>query len=550
MKQFDLGLQRSALQKVVLNDPNYKNYYPLRKLFADYLNKLNVPFYDSCCPNISSQNIFPLRWNNGEQVIEYYDGTNWEEYEIDIPEVPNEILYVDQISDLAGLSTEDYPIIQVKGVGTYVPGPALATIDGFRYVTGSLGTWELVNSAPQLKKIERDYPIIAELLPGAITAGYEVNTKNDAMTSATIANVGGYDNIIVGGSTSASWIRFPNQTICDNSYKARLLIRVDTLGATAPLVGIGGRGQLETADTGASNNNMVYINLLTKAPFQINENGNNTSLSNNTATAGTLVANGDVLELVFDNDAYTGGYTFTVRNIATGEIVTAKRNTVPVSARSFTLITRNLSLILADGTYTILKCEVKSSVPSKNLASIIGDSYACGYNLAANLNIVSLLDVSLPTESIGSYAGNGSYITGMRKHQLREIMKVRPRYVLFIHILQMYWGYFDDGDANQTIFDSEMDIMLKSIIGYGGIPVLFKWQVSGGGFLTAGPGGAGAPAAWNSKVDTLVGTYPQIKVVDLTAQALSLNSSSHPNATDNRKIANKIIEFFITENAI
>lgn len=457
------------------------------------------------------------------------------------------VLKKSAISDLASLNSTSAKLVQVDGVGLYAWVNSVLVTNGYNIVAGSVGTgvWVLVNSAPSARKIAQSYPIIAELLPGVIAAGNEPNTKNDAMATATIANVGGYDNVIVTGSTAASWIKFPNQTICDNSYKAKLLIKVNTLGATAPLVGIGGLILQETSDTGGAWGNMAYVNLLTKVPYQINENGNNVALSLTTASAGTLVANGDILEIVFDNDAYNGNYTFTVRNVSTNEIVTAKRSLTPVQARSFSLSVRCLSLILADGTYTILKYEVKSSVPSGNLASLIGDSYASGYNLPGNQNVVSLLQAALPAESIGSYASNGAYTTSMRKHQLKEVMKVRPRYVLFLHILQMYWGYFDDGDANQTIFDTDMDIMLKSIIGYGGVPVLFKWQTSGGGYLTAGPGGAGAPAAWNSKVDTLVGTYPQIKVVDLTAQALVFNSSSHPNATDNQKITRKIVEFFI-----
>lgn len=482
-----------------------------------------------------------VRYNEDTDTIQYFDGTSWQDYTVDSPEIPNEILYVDQISELAALSTETYPIVQVRGFGTYVPGTG--TIDGIRYVTGFDGTWQLVNSSPQLKKVEKDYPIIAELLPGVISANNEPNTKNDAMSTATITNEGGYDQIEVTGSTAASWIKFTNQTVCDNSYKAKLLIRVNEKGSTAPLIGLGGLALQETSDTGGAWGNMVYINLTTKTPYQINENGNNTALTLTTASAGTLAADGDILELVFDNDAYNGNYTFTVRNIATNEIVTAKRASSPTQARSFSLTARCLSLILADGTYTILKCEVKSSVPAGNLASFIGDSYSSGYNLAGNLNIVSLLDASLPTESIGSYATNGAYTTSMRKYHLKEVMKVKPRYVLFLHILHVYYGYFDDGNANQTIFDTDMDIMLKSIIGYGGVPVFFKWQTTGG-YIN------GNSTAWNNKITSMQATYPEIKVVDLSAEALQLNSSSHPNAADNRKIANKIIEFFISENVI
>lgn len=75
MKTQDLALQRSFLQKVILDDPNYKNYYALRKLFADYLTKLNVPFYDTCCPTASTPDSFPIRYFDGN--IQYFDGDEW-----------------------------------------------------------------------------------------------------------------------------------------------------------------------------------------------------------------------------------------------------------------------------------------------------------------------------------------------------------------------------------------------------------------------------------------------------------------------------------------
>jgi hypothetical protein len=78
MKTQDLALQKSFLQKVILDDPNYRNYYALRKLFADYLTKLNVTFYDPCCPAASNPipddlSVAPLRFNNSTGDIESFD---------------------------------------------------------------------------------------------------------------------------------------------------------------------------------------------------------------------------------------------------------------------------------------------------------------------------------------------------------------------------------------------------------------------------------------------------------------------------------------------
>lgn len=71
----DLALQRSFLQTVEIGNPNYKNYYALRKLFGDYFNKLHVAFYDECCPTATEDGVFPVRYSGGD--VQYFNGTTW-----------------------------------------------------------------------------------------------------------------------------------------------------------------------------------------------------------------------------------------------------------------------------------------------------------------------------------------------------------------------------------------------------------------------------------------------------------------------------------------
>ena len=70
----DLGIQKPVLQSIDLNSPSSKNYKSLRKLFWEYLKKLNVPFHDTCC-NINDYP--PVRYNTTNSSIEYYNGTSW-----------------------------------------------------------------------------------------------------------------------------------------------------------------------------------------------------------------------------------------------------------------------------------------------------------------------------------------------------------------------------------------------------------------------------------------------------------------------------------------
>src|SRR5688572_13331703 len=81
----DLGIQKPFFQKIETTSPQAKNYFSVRKLFTDYLTKLNVPFYDTCCPALSGTS-FPVRWNGAQ--LESFDGTTWNVIDTggDVPE--------------------------------------------------------------------------------------------------------------------------------------------------------------------------------------------------------------------------------------------------------------------------------------------------------------------------------------------------------------------------------------------------------------------------------------------------------------------------------
>lgn len=55
-----------------------KGFFSFRKMFRDYLTKLNVAFYDACCPAATTEGIVPLRYDDTNDVIQYFrtsDGT-------------------------------------------------------------------------------------------------------------------------------------------------------------------------------------------------------------------------------------------------------------------------------------------------------------------------------------------------------------------------------------------------------------------------------------------------------------------------------------------
>lgn len=68
----DLGIQKPFLQPIETNSPQVNNYYPVRKLFRDYLTKLNVPFIDQCCGEFDENDTTPVRFNPSTGDLEYY----------------------------------------------------------------------------------------------------------------------------------------------------------------------------------------------------------------------------------------------------------------------------------------------------------------------------------------------------------------------------------------------------------------------------------------------------------------------------------------------
>lgn len=50
----DQGINKALFQDIETNDPKFKGFQSIRKLFWKYLNILGVPFTDPCCENAST----------------------------------------------------------------------------------------------------------------------------------------------------------------------------------------------------------------------------------------------------------------------------------------------------------------------------------------------------------------------------------------------------------------------------------------------------------------------------------------------------------------
>jgi len=75
----DLGIQKPFLQNIDIGTPQAKNYIGFRKIFTDYLTKLNVPFIDLCCNESNIPFSQPVRYNTDTGDLERYDSDGWSE---------------------------------------------------------------------------------------------------------------------------------------------------------------------------------------------------------------------------------------------------------------------------------------------------------------------------------------------------------------------------------------------------------------------------------------------------------------------------------------
>lgn len=101
-----------------------KGFWSFRKMFRDYLGKLNVPFYDACCPALS-QNAYPVRFlDQGEDggIMQRFDPETNEWITIDAAAFIPDPLEVDNLTVNSNLNgnTIDGALIRSEAVQTNI----------------------------------------------------------------------------------------------------------------------------------------------------------------------------------------------------------------------------------------------------------------------------------------------------------------------------------------------------------------------------------------------------------------------------------------------
>lgn len=384
----------------------------------------------------------------------------------------------------------------------------------------------------------KNTPELAAIPPGAIADGIVSTTKGGALATATYSKMGNFDKIQVVDGNNSAYVRFEDFYVCDNRAIVKAKVKVVDYHpnpAVNTLLGLGFHQRQLTDDTGSVGMFHIYFDLSDKKIYyRNNSSGAFVDVTSSFAvSADTLAASGDIVELTLQRLPELDGFQASFVNTTTGQYICGRFLSPGLISRALQIGNSNLRLDATNGTFALLEFKALSSAPASPFLYVMGDSYASG-----DVNVMSTLFPSLLQNNANYYtvcgAGNGAYIHSMAKHQLQEVIKLKPHYVLLMSVLSVYYGYYNSGTAKQTEFENSFHNIMKAIRAYGGVAILVKWQLSGGGYLN------GHSATWNAYVDAAVVAYPGTLVLDLTTENLDFAATAHPSASDHLKIYNQL----------
>lgn len=362
---------------------------------------------------------------------------------------------------------------------------------------------------------------------GGITDGVLAVTKAGALSTATIDKVGNFDRLAVTGGSNTSIITFDDKFVCDTQAIIRFSVKISDLNidgsSGTSKIGLGTSGVQNTGDTGGVISHYSFFDIIGKTGVtKGGGGGENASIV--TASAGTLVANGQILDIEFRNDLKIGQSILTIVNRTTGEFAISKS---PVySTIDMGLANGKLRLMLTNATYINLSLTVSSNAPKNNVVQVLGDSMASSYTTISNLSLVGRFRAISPVPIIVS-SGNGAYWKSIATMQMQEVFKIQPKYVTIISILPLNNSAYDSGDSDYAAFIANFNTVINGILSFGGVPILTKWGASNFYGPTIGN-------AWNTFLDGQKVLFPAMQFLDLTQfPTLQYNDFfGHPSSSD------------------
>jgi hypothetical protein len=187
-----------------------KGFWGFRKMFRDYLTKLNVAFYDACCPELTG-NVFPVRFNlaasEGEE-LEYFNGTLWTTIpissEFDFNAALNAEVSANGINGQSGYSGMLLPVALLP---EHVTGdtPAIS-LEAFETLWTTTGTDTMaIPNGTQVGQIKMVY-LEAHGGDGTVTP----DNTGVLWTSATLQGAGAWIKLWWGGG---GWLIYEHSTL-------------------------------------------------------------------------------------------------------------------------------------------------------------------------------------------------------------------------------------------------------------------------------------------------------------------------------------------------
>jgi len=503
------AIDLQLIKPVTPGSSGAKGKITLKQLFKEELANLQVPTYDPCCNEVPPDpgGSFTLEVENSQSINLSGEGT-----------------LVDPLVADLNISAEPGNAITLEPDGIFIPNVDPSADPTSKYVLTEVGDVFTFNG-PKVTAINNKELVSVYKMPaGNLTNDFDNMVKNDAMAAATIAVVGGYDQVIVAGTTNASYIRFDKQ-ITLNRGIIRLKVRVDAIGATAPLVGI--RGLFPTGFGNFANTMYSgHINLLTGVVTESNMGVQ--TLTNGWSVAAAV---GEIIDIEYRFDYLKGGmFTAYKANNTGGEISTALRvKTTITNSNSYH---QWPAIVLADGTYSILDYEILAE-DYKPKIMMIGDSMSCGQRIMYPDSIVGKLESKIPYR-IGCIGTSATTLVGILAAQLWELRILKPEYVVICHYLESCQGNANPASGSYAVWSANFAKMVSTIKGMGMIPIFVYPET----WAVIDPTGVNS-AFYETYLNTNYASDMKVKV--LTSESFYDSTAFHYNDVTNGIIADKII---------
>lgn len=379
------------------------------------------------------------------------------------------------------------------------------------------------------RKINDKSSLVVYRMPNAnLVNQFDKFTLAGAMTSAVITNVGGYDNIVVGGSDFNTYIRFDNQNSF-NDFTYKIKVRIDAIGVTAPLLGI--RGICPTVPTYAVscsvNSRMYgYVNLLTGV---ISDNLEGTAVTQNSWATAAIV--GDIIEIEHTINYLKGSQFVAYKSNQNGQISTLTRTKTTTTTSRYPQA--HPSIIMTDGTYTLLDFSIISPEYKPKIL-VTGDSMSTGVNILYDDSIKGKLGSKIPFRV--SCTGASSQMVGGLLANIWAVLALQPEYVLIVTYVQpLLQGAANPDNVNYAAWNAQFTTyigMLKSL----GCRVVFVHPEQWDSVATP----PNAAAYYTTYLNT---NYPNdIKIYVPNSEAVYDSTGFHYAGPTNGYIADQLIQ--------